>query len=205
MSYEYDNIIYQIAIKDGFNSNAAKLIVAQARFESADYTSNVFKNNLNTSGMKYIGQPLATRGTLAPYNERSDSCKRGGTCANSDHYAKFKSVEDSAKDKIERNYNKTIFGVPPLELKKATTAEEFANVLKQRRYYGFHDFSTPAGKQEAQNYANGLKAKLLRINIQELYTENKGKFWTILGVGLVAFAFYLYTNKKALNKLSSKL
>ena len=205
MSYEYDNIIYQTAIKNGFKDATAKLIVAQARLESADYTSNVFKNNLNTSGMKYIGQPLATRGTLAPYNERSDSCKRGGTCANSDHYAKFKSVEDSAKDKIERNYNKTIFGVPPSELKKATTAEEFSNVLKQRRYYGFHDFSTPAGKQEAQNYANGLKAKLLRINIQELYTENKGKFWTILGVGLVAVAFYLYTNKKALNKLSSKL
>ena len=205
MSYEYDNIIYQIAIKDGFNSNAAKLIVAQARFESADYTSNVFKNNLNTSGMKYIGQPLATRGTPAPYNERSATCKNGGVCVDGDFYAKFKSVEDSAKDKIERNYNKTIFGVPPSELKKATTAEEFSNVLKQRRYYGFHDFSTPAGKQEAQNYANGLKAKLLRINIQELYTENKGKFWTILGVGLVAVAFYLYTNKKALNKLSSKL
>lgn len=202
---QYDNIIYQTAIRNGFQPSTAKLIVAQARFESADYTSNVFKNNLNTSGMKYRGQPLASRGTLAPYNERSASCRSGGTCVDGDFYAKFNSVQDSAKDKIERNFNLTMFGVPPSELKKATTAEEFANVLKQRRYYGFHDFTTSEGKREAQQYANGLKAKLLRINIEELYSENKGKFWTILGVGLVAFAFYLYTNKKALNKLSSKL
>jgi hypothetical protein len=43
MSAQYDQIIYDTAIKEGFNPTAAKLIVAQARFESADYTSNVFQ------------------------------------------------------------------------------------------------------------------------------------------------------------------
>jgi len=102
MSAQYDQIIYDTAIKQGFSPTAAKFVVAQARFESADYTSNVFKNNLNTSGMKYIGQPLATRGTLAPTNERSAVCRSGGVCRNSDHYAKFASVQDSANDKIVR-------------------------------------------------------------------------------------------------------
>ena len=46
MSAQYDQIIYDTAIKEGFNPTAAKLIVAQARFESADYTSNVFQKNL---------------------------------------------------------------------------------------------------------------------------------------------------------------
>ena len=69
-----DQLIYNTAIKAGFKPTAAKLIVAQARLESADYTSPVFRNNNATSGMKYIGQPLARRGTLAPYKESSDGC-----------------------------------------------------------------------------------------------------------------------------------
>jgi hypothetical protein len=205
MSYIYDSLIYKTAVNNGFTKTSARYVVAQARLESADYTSNVFKNNLNTSGMKYVGQPLATRGTLAPYNERSDSCKSGGSCSNNDHYAKFRTVEDSAKDKIERNFGKTMFGITPAQLKNANTPEEFANILKQRRYYGFHDYNTPAGKSEADNYAKGLKAKLTRINIQEIYSENKGKFWTILGIGLVAVAFYLFQNKNALKSLNNKL
>jgi uncharacterized FlgJ-related protein len=58
-----DQLIYETAIRAGFTPTAAKLVVAQARFESADYTSSVFKNNNNTSGMKFIGQPLANERT----------------------------------------------------------------------------------------------------------------------------------------------
>lgn len=100
MSAKIDQLIYDTAIKQGFKPSAAKLVVAQARFESADYTSNVFKANNNTSGMKFIGQPLATRGSLAPKNERSESCQAGGICKNSDHYAKFASVQDSANERF---------------------------------------------------------------------------------------------------------
>jgi hypothetical protein len=35
---QIDKAIYDTAIKQGFNPIAAKLIVGQARFESADYT-----------------------------------------------------------------------------------------------------------------------------------------------------------------------
>jgi len=197
--YLYDTIIYETAKKNGFTPTAAKFVVAQARLESADYTSNVFINNFNTSGMKYIGQPLASKGTIAPYNERSSSCKSGGLCINSDYYAKFKSVEDSAKDKIERLYNKTMYGVTPNQLKNASTPEEFASLLKQRRYFGFSDYNTDAGKEEAYRYAKGLNAKLLRIKIQEVYTKNTGKIWTVVGVVLIALSVYLYQNKNKIN------
>jgi uncharacterized FlgJ-related protein len=50
---EIDQAIYNTAIEQGFNPTTAKLIAAQARFESADYTSNVFKLNNNTSGIKF--------------------------------------------------------------------------------------------------------------------------------------------------------
>lgn len=188
MSAEYDQIIYNVAIKEGFNPKAAKLIAAQARFESADYTSNVFKKNLNTSGMKFIGQkkqPLATRGTLAPKSEQSESCKKGGTCFDGDHYAKFASVEDSAKDKIQRNFARTMGGVTPEQLKAVTTPEEFARLLKLRKYY----------QDDERVYANGLRAKLLRVQVAEFVSKNRNPL--LLGVGLIilAFSMYLYKNK----------
>ena len=86
---EIDQAIYNTAIEQGFNPTAAKLIAAQARFESADYNSAVFRANNNTSGIKYIGasQLNAQRGSLAPANERT--C--GGTC-NGDYYAISNSI-----------------------------------------------------------------------------------------------------------------
>ena len=112
---EIDQAIYNTAIEQGFNPTAAKLIVAQARFESADkfgvdYNSGVFKANNNTGGIKYIGasQINAQRGSLAPASERT--C--GGGC-NGDYYAKFNTIQDSINDKIVRLYNLTMRGVTP--------------------------------------------------------------------------------------------
>ena len=185
MSAQYDQLIYNTAIKQGFKPTAAKLIVAQARFESADYTSNGFKNNLNTSGMKVIGQPLATRGTLAPKNERSAGCQAGGTCKNSDHYAKFANVQDSANDKIVRLYSITKGGVTPEQLKNVKDADEFASLLKKRGYYG----------DKESIYAAGLKAKLLRIQVVEFVTKNKNTLLLGAGLLLIATYYYVYKNK----------
>lgn len=192
MSAQFDQIIYDTAIGQGFTPTAAKLVVAQARFESADYTSNVFKLNNNTSGMKYVGQPLATRGTPAPKNEQ----RCNGGC-NSDYYAKFASVGDSAKDKIVRNYGVTMGGVNPEQLKNVKSAEEFAELLKKRSYYGFGKHGTPQGNKEQSQYAAGLNAKLIRIQIVEFVTKNK-KSIAVLLLGIVAAgaAYYFYTKKK---------
>lgn len=195
MSAQYDQLIYDTAIKNGFTPTSAKFVVAQARYESSDYTSGVFQKNLNTSGMKFVGQPLATRGTLAPFSERSSGCQavskgqvggQGATpCRDSDHYAKFASVSDSAKDKIERNYNITRKGVTPEQLKKAETPEEFARLLKVRGYYG----------GEESSYAGGLKAKLLRIQVVEFVTKNKNSILLIVGLAVIGGAYYFFKKK----------
>jgi hypothetical protein len=192
-----DQIIYDVAIKSGFNPISAKLVVAQARFESADYTSNVFKNNLNTSGMKFIGQPLATRGTLAPLKERSATCKAGGVCVNSDHYAKFASVRDSAKDKIERLYSKTMRGVTPDQLKNVKDANEFADLLKKRGYYGFGAYGTDQANKEIKNYTSGLNAKLVRISIAEFVRENPKttNFGILIVIGFLSYYVYWLLKK----------
>jgi hypothetical protein len=192
----YDKIIYDVARRNGFNDTTSKLIVAQARFESSDYGSNVFRNNMNTSGMKFIGQPLATRGTLAPYNERSSQCQQGGTCKNNDYYAKFKSVEDSARDKIERLFAITRNGVTPDDLKKSQSAQEFSTLQKKRNYYGFHAWDTPQGQAEIDAYARGLLAKLRKINIIEFVKENP-KSTALAGIlifGLIGYSIFYYKN-----------
>lgn len=186
-----DQLIYNTAIKAGFTPTAAKLVVAQARFESADYTSFVFRNNNNTSGMKYIGQPLATRGTLAPMNERSSTCRAGGECKDADHYAKFASVADSAADKINRLYSKTMGGVTPEQLKNAKDADEFADLLKRRSYYGFGKHGTEIGNKEQKQYAGGLKAKLLRLEVVEFVRKNKVPI-ALVAVAAVVVSYLLY-------------
>lgn len=189
----YDQIVYDTAIKQGFTPTAAKFIVGQARFESANYTSAVFKANNNTHGMKFIGQPLATRGSLAPKSERSATCRSGGTCVNSDHYAKFASVKDSANDVIVRLYSKTMGGVTPDQLKNAKTPEEFARLLKKRKYYGPSAYGTPGAEKEIKEYAGGIKALMLRAQIVEFVEKNKSGL--LIGILLVATAIYLYKKK----------
>jgi hypothetical protein len=61
----------------GFSVNTAKILVAQAAFETANFTSPVFLNNNNFFGMKQpkIRRTLATGTALnhATFNSRRDS------------------------------------------------------------------------------------------------------------------------------------
>lgn len=191
---EIDQAIYNTAIEQGFNPTAAKLIAAQARFESADYNSAVFRANNNTSGIKYIGssQINAQRGSLAPANERT--C--GGGC-NGDYYAKFNTVQDSINDKIVRLYNITMRGVTPQQLKDSKDATEFATLLKKRAYYGPSAYGTAGAQAEINNYAGGLRAKLLKINVLEFYTKNKTAVnFGVIGAVLIGLTGYFYFLKK---------
>ena len=184
--------IYNVAIENGFTPVSAKFVVAQAKLESSNFGSNVFKNNNNMFGMKYVGQSLASRGTLAPSSER----RCGGNC-DSDYYAKYKTPSDSAKDAIQRLYSKTMYGVTPQQLKDSTTAEEFALNLKKRHYYGFQVDPSKWGAEVA-NYAKNLIYRLKSVTVSEVFQkakENKGKI-LILGLGLIAISSYLYFKKK---------
>ena len=189
-----DQIIYDIAIKNGFSPTISKFIVGQARFESNNYTSGVFRANNNTSGMKYVGQPLASRGTLAPFSERSASCRSGGVCVNSDHYAKFNSVSDSAKDKIERLYRLTMRGVTPADLKNAKTPEEFARLLKKRGYYGPSTYGSASAEREIREYAGGIINRMKLADITEVIVKNKNGI--LIGiVSIIAVIFFLKRKK----------
>jgi uncharacterized FlgJ-related protein len=167
----YDQMIYEAALSEGFSPTAAKLIVAQARVESADYTSSVFAKNNNLFGMKFINQPLATKGSPAPKSE-------------GDFYAKYRTPAESTKDLVGRLYKTTRKGVGFEQLKNVKDSTEFANKLKQRDYFGI----------TAEQYGKALQSKLNKIALSEVVQKHKGKVFIgflVLGVGI-----YLYLSNK---------
>lgn len=48
--------IYSILQMSGMNDTLSRFALAQAAHETANFTSAIFKNNLNAFGMKYAGQ-----------------------------------------------------------------------------------------------------------------------------------------------------
>jgi hypothetical protein len=198
---DIDQMIYDVALSEGFTPTSAKFVVAQARVETSvngrDYTSPVFVANNNMYGMKFVGQPLATRGGIAPFDERSSSCKTGGVCKDSDHYAKYLSPRESALDTIQRNFNLTLGGVSPTQLKNASTPEEYARLLKLRGYYGASE----------SFYAAAIKNRVLRVDVKliDFYYKNKNKIdYALIGgiiIGLASYGYYLYKKGIILKKV----
>jgi flagellum-specific peptidoglycan hydrolase FlgJ len=139
-----DTTIYNTAKKNGFSDAVAKNLVAQARYESNDYKSNVFKNNNNLFGYKYVGQPNATAGTIAPKSEWTNVNV-------AQYYAKYKSVEDSALEVIKWLYRRENEG--KFKVSDLITAQLYAEALKKGGYYG----------QTSYEYAQGLLAKYKNI------------------------------------------
>jgi hypothetical protein len=123
----YDQIIYNVAIEEGLSSKLAGFMVQQAKFESNDYQSDVFKDCNNSYGYKYVGQSLSN----GPCNGSPEG----------DAYAGYNSVKDSAREIarwIKRRED---------QFKDVNTSDEYSAVLKKNGYFG----------DNLANYQKGLK------------------------------------------------
>lgn len=165
---DYQSIIYQTAINNGLPDLVAKNLVAQSMLESSydgiPYNSPVFLNNNNSFGYKYVGQSLATQGTLAPQSEWPSPTQPG-------YYAKYANVSDSALEVIKwikRRINEGVFQMSDLY-----TPEGYANAFKKAGY-----FTTTAA-----NYSNMLKSLLTKV--VNFAKNNTGL--TILAIIFVAY------------------
>lgn len=110
------NKVYNGYIKAGIPATLAKLMLAQNIGETANYTSNVFKKNLNIGGMKYVkgNKYQAGPGTMSPEGNA---------------YAKYATIENSAADQAAW-YLRRISSFSPIK-----TVAEFAIKLKEHWYY----------------------------------------------------------------------
>lgn len=164
---QYDTAIFNQAVKMGISPDLAKIIVAQARYESADYTSNTFRLTNNAFGYKYYP------GSKWQAGQGNQSSEYG---QDQSSYAKYNSVQDSTGevvDWLKRRQNDGYF-----QISNITTPQQYAQALKSADYYG----------ESAGSYTSGLIAKYGSVNVAAVAG---GSF---LLIGLLIF-FIIKSNK----------
>lgn len=149
---QIDNLIYNQAVKMGVPPTVARLIVAQAQYETffngKPYNSPVFKANNNAFGYKFVGQkkwPIGAGTSAASQDAQGNP--DGGI------YARYANVENSTGEIVDWLYRRQrdkVFTVANL-----TTPQLYASALKKAGYYG----------QLASQYASGLSNRLKNVFI----------------------------------------
>lgn len=149
---EISSLIYAECRAKGLPLALSNLIVSQARHETADYTSNVFKSCNNLFGYKYVGQALST-----------------GPCVASpegDRYAAYSSYANSVAELVAWIVRRQKEGIFPQNLAEITTAEKYAELLKAGGYYGSTVTVYASGlKRFLQTYGGGIGIVGLLIGI----------------------------------------
>jgi len=126
-------LIYATAMNDGMPDQLARLILAQAKHETDDFTSNAFIKNNNCFGYKYVPGGKWQTGA-------------GITSTEKDPYAKYKTIEDSVHELTDwikrRQFGKKF----PADLNEIKKPVDYAVLLKKCGYFG----------DPIKNYIDGL-------------------------------------------------
>lgn len=173
----YDQDIYNGAIKGGATPELATLLVAQSRLETGNYTNNQTKTNNNLFGFKY--------------SANSKYSKKGNVSPEGDLYAKYDTINDSILDYVNRWMGlKSKLGGTRLQefntikYKDTTT---YATKLKGYGYYG----------ATVDGYIKGLNSALTRIKLVAFYNNNKTTVNSLLlGVVLIIGGIIYYKKMK---------
>jgi len=158
-----DNKIYSRLIGNGIPAQLANIIIAQARHETGDYTSNAYKIDNNLFGYKYIGQTGATKGIKS--SER-------------DYYAHYRNIEASVDELCRWINRRQKEGKFPNNLASITSPAQYAQLLKNNSYYG----------STLLSYTTGLIAALKRIGA---VIKKNGSVAAIFIFAIIILALYL--------------
>lgn len=134
-----DEIIYQTAragspVNPGLPAALSYLLVAQAKHETGNFTSNFFKKYNNAFGYAYVSGGKYQSGP-------------GTTADNGQPIAAYPDVKSSVYEIIDWIYRRRKEGKFPQDLSTITTPEQYSKLLKDSGYYG----------DTMANYLNGLK------------------------------------------------
>lgn len=131
-----EQTIYNVAIGAGFPDTLARILIAQAQHESANFTSNLFLRYNNAFGYSFVPGArwqLPTPGTKAD---------------NGQPIAAYASLENSAHEIVDWIKRRQVQGLFPADLNSITDPYKYAELLKKAGYYG----------DTLSNYAAGLKS-----------------------------------------------
>lgn len=119
---QIDRMIVNVATQEGVPAEKAPLIAMQARHETGNYTSNVFRKTNNLFGMK---MPSVRPRTFILRPSSIVMRSEGAT-----PYAEYSSAENSVRDLVAwHKFNRT-------DWSKISGIESYSEYLKKRGYYG---------------------------------------------------------------------
>ena len=130
-----DQRIYEAARAKGLNKFMSKLLVAQARHETGNFKSRLFRKHLNAFGM------MKRRSDTLAINSLGRAEGRKG-------YATYQNIDDSTGAVIQLLKERKC----PMNF---TSARQYAKWLKLKGYYS----------DKESNYSNALASHLKKINV----------------------------------------
>jgi len=164
-----ENIIYQAAKAKGLPDLLSAFIVAQAKHETGNFSSNAFKQFNNAFGYTYSGSKYQTgKGLIAD---------------NGQPVAAYANVKDSTFEIADWIGRRIAEGKFPIDLNTITTPEQYAQLLKSANYYG----------DTVSNYSNGLRYWFNALDLKNIAVVGGGGLLIVVGI---AVAWYLMSNKK---------
>lgn len=169
---QYNTLIVTTAMKQGVPQVNAKILAAQAAWETGNFTSNNLKKNNNLFGMAVPSRrksPYVKTGcnVTAPAGE-------GSFC-----YARYDNLEDSVKDLIHwANYNS-------VDWKNVDTPEKYDEWLTTKGYH----------TADQASYTAGLRKYYDRIK-DIVYKKPGATVLALLGLVLIGTGVYFYFKRK---------
>lgn len=133
---EYANKVIQMAQVNGMPLQLSRLMAFQSAYESANWTSRLFKTNLNGFGYKFVKGAKLQLPTPGIHSTETDN------------YAAYATFENSIKEVCLWILRRQKEGKFPVDLVKIQTPKDYATLLKSCGYFG--------GK--LQDYIEGIDA-----------------------------------------------
>lgn len=184
----YDQEIYNGAIKGGATPSLAKLLVAQARHESGNYDSNQTRTNNNVFGFKHSPNSI--------YSQRGNISPEG------DPYAHYDTLQDAIKDYIVRWMGKSSKqgGTRLQEFNTISEGDTNTYARKLKSYGYYTNVKGESDESAIRRYIGGLNGALTRIKVVAFYFDNEKKInYGLVGlaiIGLTALSYWYYKKTK---------
>lgn len=164
-----DRIYYQ-AVRGTQNNKGlppalASLLVAQAKHETGDFSSNLFTKFNNAFGYTYTPASIyqTGAGTLADNNAPIGA---------------YRNIEDSTKEIVDWIYRRVKDGKFPADLSSITTPDQYAALLKNANYF----------TDSLANYAAGLRRWF--IQVLNVVRDSGSSFYLILAAGAIMYFYF---------------